>query len=188
MEIRLRSGILPAMPGGRYLAPRGGNPWTVAAILLIVPFLIAGCSSGKKPAPQGLAAELVAPAGTAQVGGNVPVTFRLHNRGTSSVTVVRPTVAPNLVEFEVKGPDGNDVPIDGPWPTLKPFAQDRFIALGGGQTTSGDFNLADLFTFTQPGRYQVTAIYHNHDDGARFGNNAVVTTGIRSNTVAVDLR
>ena len=43
-------------------------------------------------------------------------------------------------------------------------------------------------TFLQPGRYQVTAIYHNHDDGARFGRNAVVTTGIRSNKLAVDVQ
>ena len=121
------------------------------------------------------------------IGESVTLTVTLTNEGSRTLTVLRPLVSPNFIFFDVTGPDGTSLFFNGPWFKLKPLPESIFVNLTSGTSTSHTFILNDLYELTEPGLYKITALYLNSDDGARFGFNALITEGLRSNSVTIEL-
>lgn len=167
--------------------PRPRRLRLLGFLAIVIALATAGCR-GRSTPPEPVAAELATRGAPYEVGGPIRVTFSLINQGETPVTVVRPLVAPNLVEFTVTGPDGKEIPFDGPWPRLRPFPEDYFAELAPGSRASQEFDLAEGFRLTRAGRYRVTAVYRNRDDGARFGKSALMTSGLESNPIEIEVR
>lgn len=154
--------------------------------------LMAGCPNKNTPlaGPASLAslvAKLSAPA-SFTMGSPMPVTFTLENQGGSSITVAKPEITPNLVLFIVKDASGNELKFDGEQAKLRPFGAGDFTTLAAGGTVSHTFDLAESFHFPSTGRYTVSAVYRNDDDGRSAGVIAFTTPGINSNSITFQVQ
>jgi len=89
-------------------------------------------------------------------GTSIEVT--VGNTSGEPMTVVRPFVTPHFVEFTVTGPDGSEVPFDGPNVRLEPLVDSDVVSLAPGGSVSVRYDLADHFTLP-PGTYNVSAQY-----------------------------
>ncbi len=95
------------------------------------------------------------------------VQVTLANASDAAVTVVRPFVTPHFVALGLVGPDGGEIPFDGPYPRLEPLTDADVAELAPGESVSGQFDLAEHFA-VPAGSVTVSAEYRareNHHGG-----------------------
>ena len=161
-----------------------------AAALWLVAYRDVAPDPGGDVAAVPLSLSLALASDTGSVDSAIHLTVTLGNEGDTTLTVARPAIVPNLVYLEVTHDNGEEVPFDGPWLTLKPLRQELFAELKPGESVTHELDLAEFYRLPSGG-YTVVAIYSNPYDGSQHGLRAVLVTeeaAVRSSGVPLRVR
>lgn len=153
----------------------------LVASWLALSILLSGCDLGGEQAPDPTRAvggvstmldfTIELADDTFKVGDSIPVTLTLTNAGQQSA-VVNIRMAPNAqhapdetrdVTFTVRSPSGDELPL-GVFINVRGPRDDNFAELAPGESVSTTIDLATLFSFSEPGKYTVQAVYTNVND------------------------
>ncbi len=163
---------------------------TFAVLALVL--TLAGCTGGEEPGDADAPKETTVPGpvltATLEARGTI-VTVILANSSDGEVRVVRPTVTPNFVLFTVLDGAGEPLQYHGAYPQLRPLDESGFATLAPGESTSADFDLAELFPVTT-GTYQVEAEYRNPARGSHEGASALTFEpgeGVSAAAIAIEV-
>ena len=157
--------------------------------------LFSGCGGGSEPSDDGgkthvphaeLELTLSAPDSAVAVGGSILLTVALRNQGPDRVTLVKPARVPSIVSFDVKSEEGGPLPYRGPRFKLPPPGPNDVVELAPGEFAENVLDLSKFYTL-EPGRYLVTAAYHNSDDGSRSGFSIFTVENIASAPVHIEI-
>lgn len=121
------------------------------------------------------------------VGDPITLTVALVNNTDSTLNVVRPFSSPYMVNFRVSDSSGTLFSSRGPWQKPKPFAADKFVMLGPGESSTQSFNLTEQLELTTAGAFEIVANYRNFDDGSSLGLMTFTTVELLSNAITVQI-
>jgi hypothetical protein len=154
----------------------------VAMACLAAAVLLVSCGEGESKS-RSLRLEISSSLG--EEGGSIPVEVVLHNDGSTAVSVVPPSIVPNIVRFTVFDVDAREVPFSGPRLFLGPVSRSAIRVVEPGEAIRQVFDLRDYYDF-QRGTHSVSARYQNIDSGEESGVDVEVTT-LDSQTIQIEV-